>query len=186
MRELVRKNLNGRRVLLLLILANIFYAIMLTVTIPEVMNFAGGMKLLDMMPMGYNAEYVNTLLNALGEKGRHAYLFNQIPVDMIYPLLFGVSYCLALAYLLNRLGKLGSPLFYLCLLPVFGGFFDYFENFGIITILNSYPQNSDLLSQTTSVFSCLKSAFTTIYFIVLIITLILFGWSRLFLKARQD
>lgn len=34
------------------------------------------------------------LLSALGENGRHAYLFHQLPFDMLYPFLFGVTYCL--------------------------------------------------------------------------------------------
>jgi len=155
---------------------------MLTITIPHVMNFSGGMKLLDMRPTGYNAEYVNTLLNALGEKGRHAYLFTQIPVDMIYPSLFGITNCLVFAYFLKKLGKLESSLFYLCFIPLFAGFFDYLENFGIITLLNSFPHNSFLLSQTTNLFTVLKSLFTTFYFIILIILLVLFGWNRFKMK----
>ena len=48
------------------------------------MAFSGGMKLLDMMPLGYDMDYINTLFETLGEKGRDIYLYNQIPVDMIY------------------------------------------------------------------------------------------------------
>ncbi|MCK9209893.1 MAG: hypothetical protein M0P61_03545 [Ignavibacteriaceae bacterium] len=184
MKDLIRKNLNGKRILLLFVLTNIIYAIMLTITIPKVMSFSGGMKLLDMMPTGYNAEYVNALLSALGEKGRDAYLFNQLPVDMIYPFLFGVSYCLALAYILNKLGKFESRLFYFCFLPLFSGLFDYLENIGIITMLKSYPNNPVILSQITNVFSVLKSSFTTFYFIVLIIFLIVFWMKKLFQKSK--
>jgi len=177
--DLIRKNIDGRKVLFLFILTNIVYVIMLTFTIPTVMSFSGGIKLMDMMPTGYTAEYVNSLLNALGEQGRHAYLFKQIPVDMIYPLLFGISNCLILAYFLNKIGKLESPYFYLCYLPLFAGLFDYFENIGIISILNSFPHNSVILSQTTSVFTVIKSFLTTIYFISLILILIRFGLNRL-------
>jgi hypothetical protein len=91
MRNLIYRNLQGWKVLLLFILTGVIYLIMLTVTIPKVMSYSGGMRLLDMMPEGYSAAYVNSLLNTLGEKGRHAYLFTQIPVDLIYPFLFGIS-----------------------------------------------------------------------------------------------
>jgi hypothetical protein len=177
MKKLIKRNLNGNKVLFLFIATNIVYAFMLIVTIPKVMSFAGGMKLLDMMPTGYSVEYVDSLFNALGENGRHAYLFNQLPVDMIYPGLFAISYCLVLAYFLNKLGKLESPLFYLCILPIFSGLSDYCENIGIIIMLKSYPKNSGLLSQVTSVFSILKSFSTTIYFIVLTIALIALAWQ---------
>jgi len=184
MKDIIKKSINGKKILLLFILTNIIYAVMLTITIPKVMRFAGGMKLLDMMPTGYNSEYVNSLLSALGATGRNAYLFNQIPVDMIYPFLFGITYCLLLAYILNKLGKLESSLFYLCFIPLFSGLFDYCENIGIITMLNNYPDNSIILTQATNVFSVLKSFFTTIYFIILIAFLIVLGKSKLFQKVK--
>ena len=84
---------------------------MLMVTIPKTMGFSKGMKLLDMMPMGYDSEYINTLFEALGENGRGVYLYNQIPIDMVYPFLFGISYCLLLVYFLQKINKLNSAFF---------------------------------------------------------------------------
>jgi len=175
MRELIKRNIGGWKVLLFFILAIIIYVLMLTITIPKVMSFSGGLKILDMMPAGYTPEYVNTLLNALGEAGRNAYLYNQIPLDLMYPLLFGVGNCLILAYFLNKMGKLEGNLFYLCLVPLFAGLFDYLENSGIITLLITYPENSVVMSQITNIFSILKSIATTLYFIIVIIVLIAFG-----------
>ena len=182
MKNLINKNLNGRNIFVLFILTNIVYAIMLTITIPWVMSFSGGMKLLDMMPGGYHTCYVNLLMNTLGEKGRDAYLFYQIPLDLIYPFLFAVSYSLVFAWFLRELSKSESPLFYFCLLPIFAGFFDYCENIGIITIIHNYPDNSDILTKVTSGFSVLKSIFTTLYFVGLIITLTVYARNRLFEK----
>lgn len=146
------------------------------------MSYSGDMKLLDMLPFGYSIAYVNELLITLGEYGRSAYLFNQIPVDMLYPGLFGITYCLIFAYFLKQIGKFESKLYYICLLPLFAGLFDYFENFGIITMLSTYPGNSDFLSQITSVFSVLKASTTSIYFVSLVILLIAFGIKKLFPK----
>lgn len=179
MREIVKRNINGREVLLLFILTNMIYAIMVTVTIPNVMRNSSGLKILDMMPGGYTTEYVNTLLNTLGERGRNAYLFFQVPVDMIYPLLFAISSCLVLAYFLNKLNKLEGRLFYLCFIPLFAGAFDYCENIGIITMLTSYPNNSDLFSKVTSVFTVLKSIFSVFYFILLITLLIVLAVRKI-------
>ena len=175
LRKLVAKNLSGKRVLLLFIVTNLVYAFMLVITIPKTMTFSDGMKLFDMMPFGYNSEYVNTLLDTLGERGREAYLYNQIPVDMIYPFLYGISYCLLIAYFLKKIDKLNSGLFYLCLLPLIGGLADYLENFGIITMLNGYPNISSTQSMLTNAFTIVKSATTTVYFLALIIILILLG-----------
>ena len=172
MKKLILRNLNGKRIFILFILTSIVYTIMLTVTIPKVMGFAGGMKLLDMLPTGYTTDYVNSLLTALGAEGRKTYLYQQIPLDLIYPCLFGITYCLLYAFIINKLGKQDSFLFYLCFIPVFAGFFDYLENIGIITILKSYPENSSTMSQLTNIFSISKSTLTTIYFVALLIALL--------------
>jgi hypothetical protein len=184
MKELIRTNINGEKVLFLFILTNIVYCMMLLITIPGVMAFSNGMKILDMMPTGYDHAYVNNLFKTLGEKGRDFYLFRQLPVDMIYPFLFGIGSCLVLAYFLDKIGKLDGLLFYICFIPLFSGLFDYGENIGIITMLKTYPENSKLISQVTNTFSILKSSCTITYFILLIILLIVFGKHKLFGKNK--
>ena len=139
------------------------------------MVFSGGMKLLDMMPMGYDIEYVKSLFETLGEKGRDVYLSRQIPVDMIYPFLFGISYSLLIAFFLKKIDKLNSVLFFLCWLPVIAGIADYLENFGIILMLNSYPNTASNSVILTNLFTLIKSMITTLYFIALITVMIAAG-----------
>src|ERR1700738_1221551 len=148
--RLINKYLSGKIIFILLILTNMIYITMLSITIPLVMRFANGMKLLDMLPTGYNAQYVYSLLSALGRNGRNAYLCTQIPLDMIYPGLFAISYGLLLGYILKNLGKLDGSFSYLCLLPVFAGLFDYAENIGIISLLKTYPQPHTSLVNLTA------------------------------------
>ena len=119
--------------------------------------------------------YVTELFSSLGENGRETYLTNQILVDMIYPLLFGLGYCLLLGYFLKKLNKLNIPYLYLCLLPIIAGIADYLENFGIITMLKSYPELTEITVKTTSSFSLIKSITTSSFFIVLIVMLIILG-----------
>ncbi len=173
--KFIKGNISGKKVLGLFVLTNAVYVFMLTVTIPKTMGFSNGMKLLDMMPTGYDLNYVSELFNSLGEIGRGTYLTNQIPVDMIYPLLFGLTYCLLLAYFLKKLNKLNVPFTYLCLLPIIAGIADYLENFGIIAMLKSYPELTEIAVKTTSSFSVIKSISTSIFFIALIVILIILG-----------
>ena len=175
----LERKITGRKVLGLFILTNVIYVFMLTVTIPKTMEFSSGMKLLDMMPTGYDLNYVSDLFNSLGEIGRWTYLANQIPVDMVYPLLFGLTYCLLLGYFLKKLNKLKAPFTYLCLLPIISGIADYLENFGIIAMLKSYPELKEIAVKTTSSFSLVKSVSTSIFFIVLIIVLIILGFKTI-------
>ena len=173
--KFIKGHISGKKVLGLFILTNSVYVFMLTVTIPKTMEFSNGMKLLDMMPTGYDLNYVNELFNSLGEIGRHTYLTNQIPLDMIYPLLFGITYCLILAYFLNKLNNLNLPYTYLYLMPIIAGIADYLENFGIITMLKSFPNITTVTVKLTNYFSIIKSASTSIFFIVLIVILIILG-----------
>ncbi|GGZ92443.1 hypothetical protein [Algibacter mikhailovii] len=179
----IDKHTSGKKVLGLFILTNSVYIIMLTVTIPKTMEFSNGMKLLDMMPSGYDLNYVNELFSTLGENGRATYLTNQIPMGMIYPLLFGLSYCLLLGYFLKKLNKLHIPYLYLCILPLIAGISDYLENTGIIIMLNHYPDLTETMVNTSHTFTILKSISTTVFFIALIIILILLGLK--FLKSNK-
>ncbi len=74
-REIIKRNINGKKGLIIFILTNIIYTILLLITIPKVMNFSNGMKLFDMLPTGYNVKYAHSLSSVLGEKGRGV-LFN--------------------------------------------------------------------------------------------------------------
>lgn len=175
MKELIKKNVNGWKILLLFVLTSGVYAVMLAVTIPKLMSYSGGKQILDMIPTGYSPSYVNSLFEGLGEIGRNAYLYNQLPMDMIYPLLFGVTYCLMLAYFIKKLGKLDSKLFYISYFPILAALFDYCENIGIIAMLRTYPSNPDVMAQVTNVFSILKSMLSSTSFISLIIIVAI--WS---------
>lgn len=183
-KEIIDRGLTGKKVLLFFVITNIVYAIMLLVTIPKTMTFSNGLKLLDMMPLGYDSEYINRLFETLGDTGRYVYLTNQLPVDMIYPFLFGVSYCLLIGYFLKKLNKLNSPFFYLCFLPIIAGIADYAENFGIITMLNNYPNLSQISMDATNIFTLVKSMTTTAFFLALIITLLVLGIKTI--KERSN
>lgn len=175
----IQKNISGKKVLLFFVLTNIIYALMLTITIPGTMKFSNGMKLLDMMPTGYDYNYVTELLTLLGDVGRKTYLTNQLPVDMIYPFLFGISYCLLSGYFLKKINRLKKPFIYLCLLPLITGLFDYLENFGIIVMLNNYTETTPLLVKVTSAFTIIKSITTSAYFISLVVLFIVFTAKKI-------
>nr|WP_233164303.1 hypothetical protein [Snuella sedimenti] len=167
------------------VVTNIVYAIMLLLTIPRVMQFSNGMKLLDMMPGGYSQEYVSTLFLTLGYEGRRLYLWNQIPIDMVYPFLFGICYSLLLVYFLKKINRVNSKLLYLTLLPIVAGLADYAENLGIITMLNAAPEIALTTAQLTNVFTLIKSIASTIYFVVLLATIIAFLVSKTKNKSRN-
>ena len=179
--RILENNVGGKKVLIFFGLSMTVYLTMLLGTIPYIMSFSGGMNILDMMPAGYDAAYVNELFEKLGKVGRDAYLFMQIPLDLIYPALYAIGFCLVLSWFLNKMGKLHGNLVYFSLLPVVAGFFDYCENFGIIAMLQAWPAIPTTWVKVTNLFSVLKSGLTSIYFIVLIVVIVIFG-VKTFLK----
>ncbi len=170
-RQLLLKYANGKNVIILFLITQVIYLIMLLFTIPNLMSYAGGMEILDMIPTGYEPEYVKSLFEQLGPIGRDYYLHTQLPLDLIYPLLFAVTYTLILTYLFDKIYNLSSKIQLLTFTPILAGLFDYFENFGIITMLIQYPNFSDTLAVITNVFSIMKSISTTAFFILLLIGL---------------
>lgn len=179
MKDFIIKNLVGSRILILFILTGIIYTLMLTVTIPMVMSYSGGLKILDLMPTGYDFSYVKSLLDALGEEGRNVYLYRQIPLDLLFPFLLGITFCLMIAYFLRYLGKLDSRWYFLVFLPLLAAFCDYCENIGFITMLLNYPVIPDSLVAISNIFSILKSTVSTLFYTLLLILLVIAGVKKM-------
>jgi len=172
---------SGKNVLFFFIVTQMLYALMLIYSIPKVMQYSNGMKILDLLPTGYSADYVQTLFQSLGEIGRETYLFQQIPLDMIYPGLFAISYSLLLTLIFKNTFSKENKIQLLSMLPILAGLFDYAENIGIIIMLHIYPHFIPLLANITAIFSIFKSTFTVVMFMLLIIGIIMF-----FIKKLQN
>lgn len=168
----------GKVVLALFIPAMIVYFIMLLYTIPQVVEYAPGMNLFDLSPVGYSFEYANELLGVLGGDGRAAYLYKQLPLDFIYPGLFALSCGLLLSWLFLKSQNESSKIFYFCFVPMAAGLFDYLENVCIIHLLTSYPNISDISVSLASAMTIIKSGLTTAFFVLLIVGLVLFLRSK--------
>lgn len=175
LKKLIYTLSNGKTVLIFFVLSTLVYFLMATFTIPNLAGNANGMKILDLMKEGYDKQYVDSLFTALGENGRYVYLYYQIPLDLIFPLLYGVGFCLLFAFFLRKINQLTSPFFYFCFLPLTAAISDFIENIGIITMLRQFPNYPEETVTITSTFSFLKSSTTTIYFIALIFLLVTFG-----------
>lgn len=163
----IQRAATGKAVLGFFIPAMAVYALMLLVTIPMVEQHAPGMKLFDLSPTGYSHHYAMSLLNALGDGGRNSYLYRQLPLDFIYPGLFAISCCLMLSWLFSKSFKPESGIFYLCLVPVAAGLFDYLENICIVRILVSYPHVTELNVTLASTMTIFKSGLTSAFFLLL-------------------
>jgi len=165
--DLIYSHARGKTVIFLLVPTLAVYTLMLVWSIPTLVNFSGGLKTFDILPLGYSSEYARTLLDALGGEGRSFYLTRQIPLDTIYPGLFAVTYSLLLAWLFKWGFGPNLRWRWFVLIPVLAGLFDYLENAGIVLMLSIYPRFSTAAAGITDAFSLLKSLFTTLFFLSL-------------------
>ncbi len=167
LKSTVSRHLQGKKVLTFFILSSIIYFVMQIFTIPKLNEFSNGLQVFDMKPNGYSFSYAKELLGNLGKSGRSFYLYRQLPLDLIYPGLFALSNTLILSLFLKKIQKF-DQWFLLVLFPILGGVFDYFENFGIIYMLKSYPNLSEIGVKIISIFTVTKSLFTSLYFVILL------------------
>ncbi len=169
----------GRVILILFALTMTVYSVMLLYSIPSVSAFAPKIPLFDLSPAGYSFSYANELLTALGEEGRDLYLFTQLPLDFIYPGLFSVTYSLLLIWLFGKTFKADSKVYYFALVPFMAGVFDYIENIFIIHMLNSFPDLQINIVKMASTFTILKSSFSMLFFILLMVGFLLLCKKKL-------
>ena len=184
--KLIQKYSTGKNVVLLFSITMVVYLTILFYSIPKVVTSAPEMKLFDVSPSGYTAEYAISLLNAIGPEGRDLYLSLQLPLDFIYPGLFIVSYSLLFAWLLKKNYGLESKAYYALYLPILAGLFDYTENVLIIIMLKAYPNLDSGLVAAASLATIIKSVLSSIFMTLLILSIIQVIWKSIFKKQKAQ
>lgn len=178
-KESIKRYATVKTTLFFLLVTNLLYGAMLTITIPAVHAYSGGLKILDLLPMGYSASYVQNLFEALGTEGRGKYLYEQIPLDTIYPALFAFTYSFLTMLIVRRIFPNESKFEYLCFVPLVAGLFDYAENVGIISMLTLYPDFEIFLADLTNFATITKSIVSTVAFSLIIIGAILVARKKI-------
>jgi len=176
---------SGKAVLILFVLTNVVYAAILGYSIPLVLSFSPESILFDMSPAGYSYAEAIELLKSLGLDGRNAYLTIQIPIDLVYPAMFAVSYALMITWILKQGLPKHSRAYLLAFVPVLAGLFDYLENASIVVMLFGFPDVSESLVTSASSFTIAKSGLTTLFFVVLLVSLVYLAIWRL-KKGRRS
>jgi len=160
------------------------YLLMILYSIPLVSGYAPEMVLFDMSPTGYTYDYAISLLSRLGTEGRGLYLSRQLPLDLVYPLSFGISHALIICWLLDKAGATSPLASYTCLLPVAGCFLDYSENIAIISMLTNYPSITESVVQLSSILTISKSVFVTITYLFICVLLVVTATGKMRAKKK--
>jgi len=148
------------------------YAVMILITLASLQEMSGGIPVFDMMLAGYDIQYAHSLLTVLGVDGIDYYLWRQIPLDLIYPALFGISFFLLATWLAGKLNGFQRVLRLTALVAVAAGVYDYIENIFIVLMLRSFPELPDTLVGAASIATIFKSGLTMTYFVVIVVVLL--------------
>lgn len=149
----------GRNVLLLLA-ADLFFMIGVMPFVSQKLEvYTQGAGPIDLEIPTYTVDRAYELLTAYGEEGRAFYKTLELTVDVIYPLVYGFAFALALAFLWSRVAPGKRWVYFVPLLVLLGMGFDFLENAGIVTLLSYFPQPAIIIARITSVCSFLKWSF---------------------------
>ncbi|HEY2492309.1 MAG TPA: hypothetical protein VGI33_05300 [Paenibacillus sp.] len=163
--------------------SQIVYFTMLWVTIPAIQNKADGMKIFDLMFVGYSPQYVASFLDTIGEEGRKLYLMHQIPLDLIYPGLMAVTGALFIALFSNTINRrLGVIMF----VPIFGAVFDYLENIMVAVMLYSFPNIPEPIVTIASISTIFKTILDTLYLVSLMVLFVIFIYKVMRGKGKIE
>ena len=132
------------------LVTNGVYLLMVFGTIPHLEGLAGGLPILDMRSEGYGVNDVVALYEALGSEGVRFYLWVQLPIDFVYPLLFMITYAMLLSRLLSLLSLDRGGFSAVVLLPFVTMMLDYVENICTLIAFNSIDSLSEVLCEIGS------------------------------------
>ena len=137
--ELLNKITNFRLVLLLMLTFSVFSAYLLPSYQDKMNQIAGKEAVVLDTRINYSLADVNVVFTDMGVIGRDFYKSTIIPVDMVYPIIYGLFLIILLLFLLKKITVIDSKLMFLSLVPIFAVLFDYWENINILNLLATYP-----------------------------------------------
>lgn len=159
------------------------YATMLVWSLPVVSNAAGGAAPFDMRPAGYTFEDTKAFLAALSADGRAFYLDVQQRLDLFYPALLAATLFFAIV-LLAPAGR-GVWRWVLAATAIPGAVFDYLENHQVAAMLALGPDAvTPEMAATASRWTVLKSGFSTIAMVILLVLLATWAAKKLLARFR--
>ncbi len=118
----------------------------------------------------YSSEKAYEILANYSNEDLTEYIIGELTVDLVYPII----YTLFISFFIFKLSKKYT----LSLFPLLILFLDYFENIGIVVILNHYPQKLPNIVTITSIFTSMKWTLVAISILMILALLIMKLYKR--------
>jgi hypothetical protein len=157
------------------------YYVMVFWSLPKIASAAGGAMPFDMRPGGYSFDEAKAFLGALSSDGAAFYVNVQHRLDAIYPALYAAT----LFFAIRALAPFRSAWPTLLALAAFpGAVFDYLENAAVTAMLNAGADGlTPELAERASLWTLLKSVFTTIAMLLALVFATMALWRRVFARS---
>ncbi len=163
----------------------VIYAVMVLWSLPKISAAAGGQPAFDMRPFGYSFDAAKSFLAAITPDGTVFYLNVQHRLDAAYPALLAATLFFAIRALVPARSGLVRSVIALVVIP--GAVFDYLENGGVTAMLNAgAPGVTPELVARASLWTLLKSLFTTVAMLLMLALAGLALWQRLFHRGEPQ
>lgn len=135
------------------------------------LKLTGGANILD-FENGYSLEKAYSILDALGENGRHFYLTLILPTDIFFPIGLMLFTSNWMSLFLKKLTKNGSILRWLTGITVINMLLDWSENIGITLMLIQYPTKLAGVCAISSRITTIKFVFVALIALSLVVLLV--------------
>lgn len=173
-REWLLRNASMKSLLISLVLLLIFNLVIWPQATRTLNKEAG--KEIGMLDVTFFApsDTIRHYLDYYGETGRSKYILIESTFDTVYPLIYGLFFCIALTLLYRKTGAQGYVVGTIASFPLFAVLFDYLENALVITHLALYPTKPQVLTWFLVLFNTSKWLLTVAIIVAVIIGLISF------------
>lgn len=170
------------KMILLAFLSQVIFAVFIIPKMESLINPLQNQVLLELR-FGYNIEQFYKLMTSIGQNGRFYYKIYVLFIDLLYPIIYCISYSLLLSLFFRNSFSSGHYFQLFNVFPFFIGFADAFENLNIAYLLFTFPKENVFIVKLASSFSLLKWGFM-MYNILLMLTG-LFAWGLKTLAGRK-
>ena len=171
------------KTLVLAFLAHLVFAIFIIPKAQSLIDTSQTQTLLDWR-FGYSETQINAIFKAIGPVGRKAYLFYSAIIDVLYALVYSLSFSLLLSVFFRNSFSKTHYFQYFNVFPFLVGIFDIFENVAITYLLIVFPSENHVMAKLASAFSLIKWGCTIYNLLLLMIGMFGWGFKNFLFKKR--
>jgi hypothetical protein len=124
------------------------------------------LPILDLQ-FGYNPERVKQIVAMYHGEAKDAYIINSTVVDGIYPVVYMFFFAIILSLVFYN-WKIKPWFRFINLFPIVLVILDYLENYHIVQMLKTFPENIDSLAVNCSAITLLKWAFAGVALLMIL------------------